>query len=276
MPPIIPVQPLCHLLTPRQFAACRRAFTLIELLVVVTVIIVLLAILMPAIGKSLEQTRRATCLAHMRNVVQGAASYASESFGMFPISATSFDPAAPDWTNSFDLRKTNPLTTVGKGLGLLVETNIVPLPQAAAFICPSFDSTNSTAGTPRHGMDVNEANWWNGMGVSFWNIAGRRIIHSYNYRSPSWFHLNNTQLRTSSVANAGKNPRIVLYVDGADSRFGIKYDHLDGYNRIFMDGGGGFFQDSTLRIDGLSAAAGTFDGINSPASDENIFDLLAY
>ena len=44
----------------------RRAFTLIELLVVISIIAMLLAILMPALGKVKEKARGVTCAAHLK------------------------------------------------------------------------------------------------------------------------------------------------------------------------------------------------------------------
>ncbi len=61
-----------------------RAFTLIELLVVVTIIVVLLALLMPALDKAIYQAELAVCGANLHGVSAGALAYAFESKRQYP------------------------------------------------------------------------------------------------------------------------------------------------------------------------------------------------
>jgi type II secretory pathway pseudopilin PulG len=56
----------------------RSAFTIVELLVVVSIITLLVAILLPAIGKAREQGRVSVSQANLRNLATAHASYASE------------------------------------------------------------------------------------------------------------------------------------------------------------------------------------------------------
>jgi len=55
-----------------------RGFTLVELLVVIAIIAVLMAILLPALGKAREQGRRAKCLANEREMTQGVLLYVGD------------------------------------------------------------------------------------------------------------------------------------------------------------------------------------------------------
>lgn len=54
----------------------HRAFTLVELLAVLAIIVVLLAMLLPATQRALEQANRAVCAANLKVISTGAADYA--------------------------------------------------------------------------------------------------------------------------------------------------------------------------------------------------------
>lgn len=60
----------------------RRAFTLVELLVVVAVIALLIAILLPALGKARKAASAAVCLSNLRAIGQGTVMYESDNQGL--------------------------------------------------------------------------------------------------------------------------------------------------------------------------------------------------
>ncbi len=63
----------------------RRAFTLIELLVVVAIISLLLAILLPALGRARAEARTLKCLSNLRTLGQGVIAYTvSDNEGTLP------------------------------------------------------------------------------------------------------------------------------------------------------------------------------------------------
>jgi prepilin-type N-terminal cleavage/methylation domain-containing protein len=73
----------------------RRGFTLIELLVVIAVIAILMAILIPALGRARELARRTACQGNLRQLQIAWESYAAEH-DAFIVNGQTHGPAKPD------------------------------------------------------------------------------------------------------------------------------------------------------------------------------------
>ncbi|MEI8195683.1 MAG: prepilin-type N-terminal cleavage/methylation domain-containing protein [Phycisphaerae bacterium] len=69
-----------------QFASGtpRRGFTLIELLVVVAIIALLIAILLPSLGRAKEQAKAVQCLSNLKQMASASFAYADNNNGRFP------------------------------------------------------------------------------------------------------------------------------------------------------------------------------------------------
>jgi type II secretory pathway pseudopilin PulG len=117
----------------------RQAFTLIEAAVSIAVMAVLVALLLPAIGRAREAARRTECLAHLRSLGQALAMYQGGNDDLLPYAARDVDVRVGDL---------DPLPA-------LVEHLDASLPRvdegggarsAAPFVCPSDATAASVRG----------------------------------------------------------------------------------------------------------------------------------
>ena len=85
----------------------RRGFTLVELLVVIGVIAVIVALLLPTLGRATDSARRIQCASNIRNLLQWTECYAAENRGWLPA-LHSPNVCWPYWfdsnSNGFDWR----------------------------------------------------------------------------------------------------------------------------------------------------------------------------
>jgi prepilin-type N-terminal cleavage/methylation domain-containing protein/prepilin-type processing-associated H-X9-DG protein len=118
-----------------------HGFTLVELLVVVSLIVLLIAMLLPAVGRARDAARTAACAANMRQVYMGLSMYAADNRGLVP--PASFQELNPPYTWRTWV---NPLLTY---LPSTMTRSIVAMPKV--FICPS--ETVEPAGRSSYGIN---------------------------------------------------------------------------------------------------------------------------
>jgi len=138
----------------------KKAFTLIELLVVVAIIALLIAILLPSLGRARETSRKSVCAANLHAQGLGFALYASENGDRLPT----YPPAnSPDqWALiDVDSRITDTMMSAASAasIGQMKEGSARRL-----FYCPSNTVVN--------GND----NYWKGFGANDKRIIGYNLM----------------------------------------------------------------------------------------------------
>ena len=141
----------------------KRGFTLIELLVVISIIAMLLAILMPALGSVKERAKRVVCASNLKQVSIGIATYASSYDDKIPASL--FNGSNMPY-NAFFAYRINPTATTDAAkitsgpynFGYLFDTDIIVNPKV--FYCPSAPKELNAIGVSfRYETYVGELAW---------------------------------------------------------------------------------------------------------------------
>lgn len=112
---------------PPRAKVPRAGFTLVELLVVISVVTVLLAILLPSLGRAREDARRTVCLANLKHVGVGLFAYADANRDAGP-------QVMPPLANNRAPRTLLSVPDAMVNLGLMSPTEVA---EPDLFRCPS-------------------------------------------------------------------------------------------------------------------------------------------
>jgi prepilin-type N-terminal cleavage/methylation domain-containing protein/prepilin-type processing-associated H-X9-DG protein len=124
----------------------RRAFTLIELLVVVAIIALLIAILLPSLGKAREMARRTTCGTNLKGQGSAMAIYAAQFNNRLPA----FVNKATQWLQD------EPIEFGDSILNMSAATGASPPSVQKLFYCPANSYQNAATGWQIFGTAPNQ------------------------------------------------------------------------------------------------------------------------
>ncbi len=239
----------------------KNAFTLIELLVVISIIVMLIALLLPALSQAREAGRRVACASNLRGIAIGAAVFSSDHHGAFARAGGS-DQSGHQLRPTIVLRNyPRPIHTatlsgefdtcgytggarhpVWRGHGTSFETwrsMGVGLP---AMDCPS------TEYVPTEGSDFDYPSGWSGIadrvlmdylivsGVYYDSVAGaaQRKPGAYNYNETRWYAAvdpNDTIADPMFDGENGQPSKQIVSADRVEWRsdiFGMHSNHDPG------------------------------------------------
>jgi prepilin-type N-terminal cleavage/methylation domain-containing protein/prepilin-type processing-associated H-X9-DG protein len=223
----------------------RAAFSLTELLVVIGIIAVLIAILLPAVGKLRESARRTVCLSHIRTLTQATLAYAADNDRVLPeaVSTNSGqDPlsprsgGAPPWSRAPFMPNAYVMPTIGGLLSKYLGQD------PAVWRCPDSPNDPSvtaayvvTGANPYSGTDPGDEfrpSYSYESYKDYFTVAATNSVIANQNQLRAWIVRNVSGLRIErAVPFSWSNQAVVLFHD-RDSTY-----HSEGHVNIYMTPG---------------------------------------
>ena len=211
----------------------KRAFTLIELLVVISIISLLIAILLPALGKAREAADSVKCLANYRQFGVSLHAYAADYRDFLPPSRDGLSSSPPSGGNEWVNCWINKMKTYINKTGDLL-------------ICPTGQKRGEAL---MNGEGALGANYWTIQNTWFNGLSYRYNMYFGSLGTGGWQYPALPKFRTRRVSLFTGPDKMVALADadttnaGAYPRFAESYvndisidRHTNGENYLFVDG----------------------------------------
>ncbi len=211
---------------PIQAAGDQRAFTLIELLVVVSLIVLLVALLLPALGRAREIGRRTVCASNLQQIGNAMLSQAADSGGRLPLG---YVDSAHGSTYHMIWAFSSPHKYMM--LGTLVESGAVG--GGEVFYCPSQKWSFFQYDTPDNRWDEP----YTSNGAQKITRSGYNVRPFFEGRTWDW-GTHSSPAPPPNLARIQSLPSgTTIAADLISIRTWTDASHADGVNRIGVDGG---------------------------------------
>jgi prepilin-type N-terminal cleavage/methylation domain-containing protein len=229
-----------------------RGFTLTELLVVIGIVVIVLALVLPTLGKTRESARRVECLSNVRQLSMAALAYVNVNKSYLPEAGSgnygAFAPLSPQ------TQRKPPWTPLGAdayvlpSIGGLLQSYLGDRAEAY-WKCPAAPADGSveafqfSGDDPYEGVGLNDRFWPN-----YSYMAGKEWfsqIHSpfaAPYHFQDWVSRNVSGLRVNQAAAGQSSSRVVIFYERQSTyhsrrRSNIYFEDGDYYATFgYLDG----------------------------------------
>ena len=151
----------------------RKAFTLVELLVVISIIALLVAILMPALGQARNQAKQVYCLNNLRQMAITAINYSLNNDDYYPLAQYWATSGSVSYEYNWDF------TRVWQGGQSKIVAGLLWDGQETIqeiHRCPSYPGSDNMFGVPFTGYNYNTSYIGHGQGESVSSAYRGKVI----------------------------------------------------------------------------------------------------